>query len=446
GAFRGFRSRLVAAAGGHRAGLACPSHDIAVLIQGQRSAAQQTGLLTIKIAELFAVQDDILAPDILQHNLFRQPASFPRQLLRGEQIGDCDVGVTRNEQRVAIVVEEAVGFGPRTRDRFGVVKDRDVIDPLEDMPHGQQFAAVRLSEYAALHENIEHHAAIVVRVGRIGDLLGPQHGDRIVPEGGIHRWKEVERLNRHLLDAHDRKGEGRLHGVLADFDVVPRQPEEDVEHGPGQDFRHQMRPLIIDEGLHGALVDGAAQIGPAFDGIAKFVRDIAQRVLGVQVAFGLDAQFFAKRVVAKYHEERGEVADELVKGRGLRRGGFVEVGPDAVEHGMAKLVIDNISRKAGVDAIFAAVEVIELQRFALPIVKRVLAETGMRQDDQPAAFEAPEDFSPEAETAFIEVEGVLYDRPGMDLMELQIVLNGFDALDVLERLAVGTGKGILLGV
>ena len=86
---------------------------------------------------------------------------------------------------------------------------------------------------------------------------------------------------------------------------------------------------------------------------------------------------------------------------------FDVVRADAVEHGVAELVIDDVGRQAGVDTLLAAIEVVELQRLALPVVVGVLARAGVRNDDQAVAFEAPGDAAAEAEAALEEVERTL---------------------------------------
>ena len=93
--------------------------------------------------------------------------------------------------------------------------------------------------------------------------------------------------------------------------------------------------------------------------------------------------------------------------------------PDAVEHGVAELVVDDVGRQARVDALVAAIEVVELQRLALPVVVGVLAGAGVRNDDQPVALEPPGNAAPEAEPAFEEIERALHDGPHIHLVELR---------------------------
>ena len=110
---------------------------------------------------------------------------------------------------------------------------------------------------------------------------------------------------------------------------------------------------------------------------------------------------------------------------------LVVVRPQAVEHGVAELVVDDVGRQARVDASLVAVEVVELQRLAGPVVIGVLAVAGMRHHDQPVALERPADAAAEPEAALEEVERVLQRRPDAQLMKLE----SFDRVAV-ERRAV----------
>ena len=92
--------------------------------------------------------------------------------------------------------------------------------------------------------------------------------------------------------------------------------------------------------------------------------------------------------------------------------------PQAVEHGVAELVVHDVGRKAGKDRALVAVEPVELQRLAGTVVVGVLAVSGVRHDDQPVALERPTDPAAEPEAALEEVERVLNDRPDAQLMIL----------------------------
>ena len=85
-------------------------------------------------------------------------------------------------------------------------------------------------------------------------------------------------------------------------------------------------------------------------------------------------ELLAELVVAEGDQDRRHVAEELVEGRGLGKDRFVVVRADAVEHGVAELMIDDVGRQAGIDALarslLAGIEIVELQRLALAVVDR----------------------------------------------------------------------------
>src|SRR5215475_7959884 len=137
-------------------------------------------------------------------------------------------------------------------------------------------------------------------------------------------------------------------------------------------------------------------------------------------------------IVAKCHKDGSEVAQELMKCRRLGCERFVEKWPDAVEHSVAKFMINDIARQAGVDALLPVVEPIELQRLAGPVVIGVLAVSGMGNYDQSIAFECPTDPAAEPKAAFEEIERILNNRPHAELMEL-----GTGDCFFVERRAVG---------
>ena len=119
----------------------------------------------------------------------------------------------------------------------------------------------------------------------------------------------------------------------------------------------------------------------------------------------------AKRIVAKGHKDRGEIAEKLVKGCRFTGDTFVKMRSQSIEHGMAKFVVDDVARKASVDGPVRAVEVIELQRFAHSVVIGILSVACMRQDDQTVTLEGPGDTSAEAKPALEIVERILHRRP-----------------------------------
>ena len=66
-------------------------------------------------------------------------------------------------------------------------------------------------------------------------------------------------------------------------------------------------------------------------------------VVKVAVAFFQDD--FAKRIVSERHEDGGEVAEKLVKCGGLRADRLVKVRPQAIEHGVAELVVYDVGSR-----------------------------------------------------------------------------------------------------
>ena len=182
-----------------------------------------------------------------------------------------------------------------------------------------------------------------------------------------------------------------------------------------------MRALIACDVLHRQLVPGAPQVRLSRHVLAELLGDARQRAFLGQIALRLSDELPGGRRVAEGDQDRRQVADELVECRRLGQHRLDEVRPDAVEHGVAELMIDDVGREAGVDALLAAIEIVELQRLALPVVVRVLARAGVRHDDQPVALESPGNAPPEPGPAFEEVERALDDRPDVDLMELRRV-------------------------
>jgi hypothetical protein len=126
-----------------------------------------------------------------------------------------------------------------------------------------------------------------------------------------------------------------------------------------------MLPLVVLHRFIRQLVPRASQVRLVADIVAEFLGKAGERIVAVEVAAGSLGDLRPENVVAEGDQDRGEVAKELVEGRGLGEDGFVVMRANAVEHGMAELVIDDIGREAGVDApalvVPVAVEVIELQ-------------------------------------------------------------------------------------
>ena len=182
-----------------------------------------------------------------------------------------------------------------------------------------------------------------------------------------------------------------------------------------------MRALIVGDLPHRQIIGGAAKIRLVLDELAELFGDARQRAVRAKVAFRLGDELLPELVVAEGNQDGREIADELVEGGRLRQHGFDVVGTDAVQHRVAELVVDDVGREAGEDAFLAAIEVVELERFALAIVVGVLAGAGVGDDDQPVALEAPGNGAAEPEAAFEEVQGALHERPGVDLVELRDV-------------------------
>ena len=90
-----------------------------------------------------------------------------------------------------------------------IVKDGDV-EAIEDGDGLLQFGCLRLAQDAAVDEDVDHHVAIAVGVGRIDDLLGAQHRQCVVLEHHVGGRQQVERLDGHALHAADRGPEGIL--------------------------------------------------------------------------------------------------------------------------------------------------------------------------------------------------------------------------------------------
>ena len=128
--------------------------------------------------------------------------------------GMIDIGVERNVELGAIVVEKAVGAAARGRDGIHGVEDVQR-RALEHRRRLYQRLAVGLFENAALDEAVYHQLPIARRIGRIGDLLGTQHGKGVVPE--CHRaWRQqIERLDSEHL--HARNGVGQRPPVARPF-------------------------------------------------------------------------------------------------------------------------------------------------------------------------------------------------------------------------------------
>jgi hypothetical protein len=220
--------------------------------------------------------------------------------------------------------------------------------------------------------------------------------------------------------------------------MLGEHPHQNVEHRAGQNLGERMRFELTREALHRLLVQCAAQIWVAGDRLAELLRQRGQKRIGLQIAVALLENEGPERIVSNRHEDGGEVAQELVKRGRLRTDRFVEIRPQAVEHRVAEFVVHDVGGKAGVDASLVAVEPIELERLAGPIVIGVFAVTGMRHDDQAVTLERPTDPSAKREAALEEIERVLNRGPDAEL----VILEERDRLSI-EDGAVGPEITIL---
>ena len=206
-----------------------------------------------------------------------------------------------------------------------------------------------------------------------------------------------------------------------------------------------MLPLVVLHILVFQRVERAAQVGLIADIVAELLGKARERVVLVEVAAGGFGDLSAERGVAEGDQDGRDVAEELVEGRGLGEDGFVVMRANAVEYGMAKLVIDDVGREAGVDALarapLAAVEVVELQGLAVSVIESVFAVAGMWYDDETVALEPPRDTAAKTEAAFEEVECVLQRRPDVHLAELRGT-----KIIAIEDLAFGVHELAEIGV
>ena len=103
------------------------------------------------------------------------------QLAGAHDLGDDEVRVEGNEQLGAVVVEEAIGAAARGGDRLDRMKDVER-RPLEHRRRLEQSLPVGFRQNAALDEACRASSRDSLGVGRIGDLFGAQHRERIVAE------------------------------------------------------------------------------------------------------------------------------------------------------------------------------------------------------------------------------------------------------------------------
>ena len=64
-----------------------------------------------------------------------------------------------------------------------------------------QIRLVLLGEDLAIAKDLDQHAIVVLRIERIGELLRPAHGQRVVAERHLDGRQQVERLDGRPLHA-----------------------------------------------------------------------------------------------------------------------------------------------------------------------------------------------------------------------------------------------------
>src|SRR5262249_10362590 len=159
----------------YSARLARPVDQVAVLVEHHGGAAEHGGALAGEATEPVAFEQQLLAPEILHDGLLGQRQPIAGAFAGAHDLWDVDVGFARNEQFGTVVVEKAVGAAARCRDRFHGVEDVEC-RTAEYWRRLHQWRAVGLFENTALDEAVDHQLAIARWIGRVGDLLGAQHG------------------------------------------------------------------------------------------------------------------------------------------------------------------------------------------------------------------------------------------------------------------------------
>src|SRR5437868_15276053 len=96
------------------------------------------------------------------------------------------------------------------------------------------------------------------------------------------------------------------------------------------------------ERLHRFIVQAAAKIRGILGRPAELLGQPRKQLGAAKLAVTFLQHDLAKRIVAERHQDGGQIAEELVKRRGLRADRFVKMRAQAVEYGMAEFVIDDI--------------------------------------------------------------------------------------------------------
>src|SRR5688572_32981056 len=133
----------------------------------------------------------------------------------------------------------------------------------------EELDPIRVAKNASFDENIEHHAPVTVGVGWTRDFVRAQYRQGVIPERHIHRRKQVQRLYCDTLHALNGVPKRLWRRAAPLFDVVLRQPDDDVEHRTGEDFRHEMGTLIVDDIVHRQFVSGATEVRFVYDLFAE---------------------------------------------------------------------------------------------------------------------------------------------------------------------------------
>ena len=94
---------------------------------------------------------------------------------------------------------------------------------------------------------------------------------------------------------------------------------------------------------------------------------------------------------------------------------------------VGQFVVNDIGGQAGINwlLVFGVVVVIKLQGFALAVVVRILAITGMGNNNQAVSFKTPGQFSPHNLWRFKELKCLLSNCPDIQLVELETVCSRF---------------------
>ena len=99
--------------------------------------------------------------------------------------------------------------------------------------------------------------------------------------------------------------------------VMRHQPADDVEHRASQHLGHVMLALVVLHSFILQFVQRASQVGLVADIVAELLGKAGERIVAVEVAAGSLGDLRPENVVAEGDQDRGEIADELVEGRGL---------------------------------------------------------------------------------------------------------------------------------